>query len=84
MASLRKSFDAILGGRSDANVRFNELRRVVLALGFQERIRGDHYIYSRQDVDEIINIQPLGGGKAKPYQVKQVRQLIVRYRLGLE
>jgi hypothetical protein len=31
-------------------------------------------------VDEILNLQPKGA-VAKPYQVQQVRQLIVKYHL---
>lgn len=50
------------------------------ALGFQCRIRGDHFIYWKNGIDEIINLQP-DGSKAKPYQVKQVRSLILKYHL---
>jgi len=50
-------------------------------LGFEERIRGDHHIFFRKYVDEIINLQPKGS-KAKQYQVKQVRNLILKYKLG--
>ena len=53
----------------------------VVYFGFIERIRGDHYIYSKDGVDEIINIQPVGN-KSKAYQVKQVRNLIHKYKLG--
>ena len=51
-------------------------------LGFQERIRGSHHIFAKREVDEILNLQPKAAGKAKPYQVKQVRQLILKYHLG--
>ena len=44
-------------------------------------ILGDHFIYWKYGIDEIINIQP-DGNKAKPYQVKQVRNTILKY--GLE
>jgi hypothetical protein len=50
-------------------------------LGFEQRIKGDHFIFSREGVDEIINLQPLGK-MSKPYQVKQVRQIILKYNLG--
>lgn len=73
MASLPKILTAILSGRSDQNLRFNDLRRLLLAIGFQERIRGDHHIFTREGIIEIINLQPLPGGSAKAYQVKQVR-----------
>ncbi len=63
-------------------MRFAELRGALQSLGFNERIRGSHHIYSRDGVEEILNLQPADGGKAKPYQVKQVRQVILKYRLG--
>lgn len=55
MASLRKTFDLILSGRSDQNVRFAELCRVLLALKFTRRISGGHNIFYRDGVEEIIN-----------------------------
>ncbi|MDK9698673.1 MAG: type II toxin-antitoxin system HicA family toxin [bacterium] len=62
-------------------MRFDDLRAVLLQLEFSERIRGSHHIFVRDDFEEIINIQPTENGKAKPYQVKQTRNLIVKYRL---
>lgn len=53
-------------------------------LNFQERIKGDHHIFTRDDVLEIVNIQPLNNGKAKAYQVKQIRNIILKYRLNRE
>ena len=82
MASLQKVLAAVLGGRADANIRFDELRRILLALGFSQRVTGGHYIFSRPGVEEIINLQPLPRGKAKAYQVKQVRRVITKYRLA--
>ena len=71
----------MLRGTSDANIRFDDLRRLLAALGFEERIRGSHRIFKREDIDEILTLQPRGS-KAKPYQVKQVRNLILKYRLA--
>ena len=71
----------ILSGESDANIAFSDVRQLLLRLGFSERIQSDHHIFSKEGIVEIINLQPRGA-KAKPYQVKQVRHLIVRYRLG--
>lgn len=71
----------ILRGTSDANIPFAGLRNLLLRLGFAERIRGDHYIFTKMNVAEILNLQPKGA-KAKPYQVKQVRNLLVKYKLG--
>jgi predicted component of type VI protein secretion system len=50
-------------------------------LGFAERVRGSHHIYTRADVAEILNLQPKGS-KAKPYQVKQIRTIISAYGLA--
>ena len=58
-----------------------DLRGLLTALEFDEHVRGDHYIFTRDDVVEIINLQPKGS-MAKPYQVRQVRQLLLKYRLG--
>ena len=73
--------ERILRGTSDANVAFSDLCELLRDLGFAERVRGSHRIFARADVEEIINIQPKGA-KAKAYQVRQVRNLILKYRLG--
>lgn len=81
MSQYEKLLLRILCGTQDSNVSFSDLQKVLTMLGFVVRIKGDHFIYTRDDVDEIINIQPKGN-KAKPYQVKQVRNLILKYQLG--
>jgi predicted RNA binding protein YcfA (HicA-like mRNA interferase family) len=78
---VRDLISRVLEGASDANIRFNDLRRLLVALGFQERVRGSHHIFTRDGVREILNLQPKGG-MAKPYQVKQVRGVIVQHRLS--
>lgn len=70
----------IVQGNSDSNIRFDDLRGLLLHLGFNERVRGSHHIFSREGVNEILNLQP-NGSLAKPYQVRQVRNVIVRYKL---
>lgn len=64
MSSLEKTLACLLSGRSDGNMRFADLRRILLRTGFTERIRGSHFIYSRDGVTEIINLQEDSGGKA--------------------
>ena len=71
---------ATLSGTQDRNIRFSDLQKVLTVFGFQCRIRGDHFIYWKNGIDEIINLQP-DGSKAKPYQVKQIRNLILKYHL---
>jgi hypothetical protein len=77
----KRVLQQILSGASDANVRFDDLRSLLVRLSFAERIRGDHHIFSKRGVPEILNLQPRGAF-AKPYQVKQVRAVIVRYKLA--
>jgi len=73
--------EQILRGTSDANISFDAMRQLLRALGFEERIRGDHHIFTKDGVEEILNLQSKGG-KAKPYQVKQVRNVVLKYKLG--
>lgn len=71
----------VLRGSSDANIRFSELCALLARLGFSERIKGSHHIFTREDVVEILNLQPRNS-LAKPYQVKQVRKVLVQYKLA--
>ena len=83
MGSYRKLLQHILIKKGDANVPFDGLCQLLCRLGFDERIRGDHHIFSRAGVDDILNLQPRGA-MAKVYQVKQVRDLVLRYSLNIE
>lgn len=81
MGQYEKLLLALMSGARDRNFQFSDLRLILDRLGFDCRVRGDHFIYTRDDIEEIINIQPVGS-KAKPYQCKQVRQIILKYNLG--
>lgn len=74
----------VLTGLSDKNIRFVDIRNLIADLGFKERRKWDHHIFSKEGVTEIIHIQPLKDGKAKAYQVKQIRNLILKYKLHQE
>ena len=74
-------FASGLRGSSDANIRFSDLCALLSRLGFAERIKGSHHIFTREDVAEILNLQPRNSF-AKPYQVKQVRKVIVQHKLA--
>jgi hypothetical protein len=80
----KRILEKVLAGLSDKNIRFDDLRNLVLSLGFDERIRGDHHIFTQAGVAEILNLQPWRDGMAKAYQVKQVRSIILKYRLRKE
>jgi hypothetical protein len=83
MSKLEKLLFKLLSGNSDANIKFDELKNLLLSLNFKLRVKGDHYIFTHIDIIEIINLQPIGS-KAKAYQVKQARNIIVQYNLGDE
>jgi predicted RNA binding protein YcfA (HicA-like mRNA interferase family) len=83
MAKTDKLIQKILQGRSDASIGFEELRSLLKSLGFEERIRGSHHIFRRAAVEERVNLQR-EDSKAKPYQVRQVRAVILKYRLGVD
>lgn len=80
MPIVDKILAEVMRGTQDKNIRFSELQKLLEALGFQCRIKGDHFIYYKNGIDEIINIQP-DGNKAKAYQVKQLRSLILKYKM---
>ncbi len=80
LAAVEKMIYSIMCGTQDKNIKFSDLQKVLDILGFHCRTRGDHFIYWKEGVDEIINIQP-EGNKAKAYQVKQVRNIILKYRM---
>ena len=73
----------ILQGASDANIAFQDLRRLLFDMGFTERIKGSHHIFMKEDVEEILNLQPKGQN-AKPYQVRTGPQHHLTIPTGLE
>ncbi len=80
MGKYEKLLEQILLGSSDANIDFDELCQLLLRLGFETRVRGSHHIFRKAGVEERINLQR-DGSKAKVYQVKQVRSVMLKYKL---
>jgi virulence-associated protein VapD len=83
MGKYEKLLLQILRGTSDANISFDDLCQLLHRLGFEERTRGSHHIFRKQGIEEKINLQR-DDGKVKVYQVRQVRAVIVKYKLGEE
>jgi hypothetical protein len=83
MGKHEKLLQRILSGRQDASIPFSEAVSLLQTFGFNMRIKSSHHIFFREGVEEIINLQP-DGSKAKAYQVKQMRDIIVKYKLGVE
>lgn len=81
MSQYEKLLLKILLGNQDSSISFAELQKVLDVLGFQCRIKGDHFVYTKDGIPEIVNIQPKEN-KAKAYQVKQIRNIIIKYKLG--
>ena len=73
----------ILLGTSDANIAFDDLCQLLRHLGFDERTRGSHHLFRKSGITELINLQR-AGSKAKVYQVRQVRAVLLKYRLAGE
>lgn len=80
MSKFERLRQKILEGRSDANIGFEDLRNLLLNLGFTERIKGSHHSYRKDGVFEKPNLQR-DGNKAKSYQVRQVREILKKYSL---
>ena len=81
MSKYEKLLFKVLRGTSDANISFSDLCGLVKRFGFEERTLGSHHVFRKAGVEEKINLQR-DDDKAKPYQVRQVRTLILKYKLG--
>ncbi len=81
MGKYDKLMFQILRGTSDANILFSDLINLMLHFGFEMRIKGSHHIFRKDGIEERPNLQK-DGSKAKPYQVKQIRHIILKYKLG--
>lgn len=83
MSRPAKTLERVLRGTSDSNIAFDDLCGLLRHLGFDERVKGSHHIFTRDGIAEILNLQPKGG-KAKAYQVAQVRDVLVDSGLAEE
>jgi len=80
LSKYEKLVKAILSGGSDRNIRFDDLRNLLLHLGFTERVGGSHHIFRHEGIRELINLQR-DDGMAKGYQVRAIREIILKYNL---
>ncbi len=81
MGKYEKLIFQILSGTSDTNIAFSDLINLLQHLEFDMRIKGSHHIFRKAGIEEKPNLQK-EGNKAKPYQVKQIRNIILKYKLG--
>ncbi len=76
----RKLLKKLQGGSK--NLRFSDVVACARAVGFRlDRVNGSHHIFVHTRCDRLINLQEVNG-KAKPYQVKQLLDLIECYNLS--
>jgi hypothetical protein len=77
----QKLLQKVLSGTK--NVRFTEAIALAEAFGFRlDRVNGSHHIFIHPEIPELLNLQN-DNGKAKPYQIKQLLQLVEEYNLQL-
>ncbi|MFH0926805.1 MAG: type II toxin-antitoxin system HicA family toxin [bacterium] len=81
MSNYERLLQQILEGKADANIVFSDLCNLLLHYGFEMRVSGSHHIFRKTGIAEKTNLQK-DNNKAKPYQVKQVRNMILKYKLG--
>ena len=77
-----KLFKKVLSGSK--NVQFSEIKKFAEMFGFNlDRVNGSHHIFKHSNIPELINLQNVHG-KAKPYQIKQLLEVIERHNLNME
>ena len=82
MSKADKTLEKILSATADANIRFDDVLSLMPRLGFRLRIRGSHHIFTRSGVEVLIDLQPVHG-KCKPYQVRQIRDVLIKFNIAL-
>lgn len=82
MGKKEKVINKILSGQADYNISFNDLINLLISLGFERRQEGSHIIFTKEGINERINLQA-DGSKAKGYQVKQIRRIITKYKFDI-
>ena len=77
----KKVYESVMGGKSDNNIKYKDFQNLIIALGFEfSRQKGSHVMYYNERIKEKMNIQK-DGSKAKDYQIKQLRDIIIKYNL---
>ncbi len=84
MKKAKKLLFQVLRGTSDKNISFLDLCHLLHCLRFEERTKGSHHNFRRTGINDKINLQKDSNNNAKPYQVRQVRNIIIKYKLGGE
>ena len=79
MPDPEKTKAALHDSARDYSHRFLDVVRFLEASGWKQRIKGSHHIFTRPGIPVLLNLQPEKSGKAKAYQIRQVRQVLERF-----
>jgi hypothetical protein len=79
--NLEKTRSALGDPNRDYGHRFADVIRFLKQSGWKMRIKGDHHLFTRPGIPLLLNLQPEKSGKAKAYQIHQVREALERFRL---
>ncbi len=80
MPDPEKTKTALHDPAKDYGHRFADVIRCLEVSGWKQRIKGSHHIFTRRGVPVLLNLQPEKNGKAKAYQIRQVRQTLERFK----
>jgi predicted RNase H-like HicB family nuclease len=72
MSKKSKLRDKILSGKAQ-NIEFADLCTFLQQIGFSFRQESSHHIFTRDQIQGVLVLEPTKEGKAKSYQVRQVR-----------
>jgi len=76
-----KVYESVISGKADNNIKYTDFQNLIIDLGFGfMRQKGSHTMYYNPKVNEFMNIQQ-DGSKAKDYQIKQLRDIIIAHDL---
>jgi hypothetical protein len=82
MSKKEKLLLKLLIGNADNNFDLDDLIQILLRFNFEERkTGGSHRIFIKENIEGIINLQKTKDGKAKSYQVKQVRDFLIANKI---
>jgi hypothetical protein len=76
-----KTKTALLDAARDYSHRFADVVHFLEATGWNLRLKGSHHIFTPPGLPALLNLQPERNGKAKGYQVRQIRQALIRFHL---
>lgn len=77
----QKTYNDVISGESDNNINFSDFRNLIVDLGFRFiRQNGSHIQYYHNNINERMTIQN-NKSKAKGYQVRQLRNIIIKHDL---